>query len=297
MSMKIPAPLIAALSSIIPEQETHTSINTLFMHADAPGDPPEGTKQVKVQEWLRRANRELANPMGVIGPLIESYMEVERNEFNAKAKDLLDKILTRCNLTYIEGGHVSPGGSIPSLSLAELIRNRDLSAIETEFHRALKNITKNPREAASAAGNILESTCKTFIEDNELEMPAKKDLKSVWAVVRNELKFDPKKIEDDDLRKIVSGMLNTVDGITSLRTHASSAHGQGRSGYKLEPRHARLAVNAAHSVTSSCFPNQNIVKFVWRAGFGVARKRRIVILLKTERIKEPFYPRRSGRCV
>ncbi len=50
-------------------------------------------------------------------------------------------------------------------------------------------------------------------------------------------------------------------------------------------------------LTSSCFPNQNIVKFVWRAGFGVARKRRIVILLKTERIKEPFYPRRSGRCV
>ncbi len=56
-------------------------------------------------------------------------------------------------------------------------------------------------------------------------------------------------------------------------------------------------IASQNSIASSCFPNQNIVKFVWRAGFGVARKRRIVILLKTERIKEPFYPRRSGRCV
>jgi hypothetical protein len=32
-------------------------------------------------------------------------------------------------------------------------------------------------------------------------------------------------------------------------------------------------------------------------GLGIAKKKRIVILLKTRLIKEPFYPRRSGRCV
>jgi hypothetical protein len=41
-----------------------------------------------------------------------------------------------------------------------------------------------------------------------------------------------------------------VDGIGALRTHASSAHSEGRKGYKLEARHARLAVNAAHSVAT-----------------------------------------------
>jgi hypothetical protein len=248
--MRIPAPLIAALSDVIPECETHASMDNLFLHADAPGDPPEGNKQAKVQAWLRRANKELDDPLCIVGPLIESYMEgEEQSAYFPTARTKLERALQRCNLIYVTGGLVTPGGSIPATSLAELIRGRNLAAIESEFHRALENINKNPREAASAAGNILESTCKFFIEDNKLPMPAKKDLKSVWAVVRKELNFDPGSLVDDDLRKIVSGMLNSVDGIANLRTHASSAHGQGRSQYKLEPRHARLAVNAAHSVT------------------------------------------------
>ncbi|WP_268594539.1 abortive infection family protein, partial [Escherichia coli] len=35
----------------------------------------------------------------------------------------------------------------------------------------------------------------------------------------------------------------------ALRTHASSAHGAGRKIYNLKPRHARLAINSAHTLT------------------------------------------------
>lgn len=38
------------------------------------------------------------------------------------------------------------------------------------------------------------------------------------------------------------------DGISALRTHESSALGQGRQMYNTELRHARLAVNSAHSL-------------------------------------------------
>lgn len=41
----------------------------------------------------------------------------------------------------------------------------------------------------------------------------------------------------------------TSEGIGALRTHASSAHGAGKKQYKLEARHARLAIHAAHTVT------------------------------------------------
>jgi hypothetical protein len=43
---------------------------------------------------------------------------------------------------------------------------------------------------------------------------------------------------------------SNVNGIGSLRTHAGSAHGAGRTRYNLEPRHARLAVHAAHTVAA-----------------------------------------------
>ena len=39
-----------------------------------------------------------------------------------------------------------------------------------------------------------------------------------------------------------------VDGLGALRTHAGSAHGRGRTAYKVAPRHSRLALNAAHTL-------------------------------------------------
>jgi hypothetical protein len=80
-------------------------------------------------------------------------------------------------------------------------------------------------------------------------MPAKLDLKPVWTVVRRDLGFDPGAVEDQDLQVIITGLFAVVDGIGALRTHASSAHGAGKKQYKLEPRHARLAVHSAHTVT------------------------------------------------
>ena len=47
---------------------------------------------------------------------------------------------------------------------------------------------------------------------------------------------------------MLSGILSVVDGIGALRTHASSAHGEGRKLYKLKPRHARLAIHSAHTL-------------------------------------------------
>ena len=79
-------------------------------------------------------------------------------------------------------------------------------------------------------------------------MPAKQDLQSVWKTVRKDLGFDPGLVQDDDLKRILSGIYSVVDGIGAFRTHASSAHGEGRKIYNLKPRHARLAVNSAHTL-------------------------------------------------
>ena len=165
-----------------------------------------------------------------------------------KDRDRLSKVLTQCELQYVKGGHVRGALGSPSRSLEDYIRGREISPIELEFDRALKNVDANPREAVSAASNILESVCKIYIEQTGITAPPKQDLKSVWSVVRKDLGFDPSRIEDEDLQRIVSGMISIVEGIGALRTHASSAHGASRKTYRLEPRHARLAIHSAHTV-------------------------------------------------
>lgn len=261
MRKEIPAPIIAVLSENMPNLETHASLDNLFSYAEAPGEPPEGSKPVKVQSWLRRVNKESDFPLVILGRIIECYMELPDVEeetsswFGAPSVDVkkefkakLEAILSRCNLTYITGGIISDGSAAPSRSLAELIKGRDIPSINAEFNRALANVNSEPREAVSAACNILESIFKTYIADENLDVPQKQDLQNVWKVVRADLGFDPAALEDDDLKKILSGVLSVVDGIGAFRTHASSAHGQGRKIYNLKPRHARLALHSAHTI-------------------------------------------------
>ncbi len=261
MRREIPAPLIAVLSENMATLETHASLDNLFSYAEAPGEPPEGSKPIKVQAWLRRVNKEAPFPLVVLGRIIECYMELSdaedtssswfgapRGDVKKELKGKLEAILSRCNLTYITGGIISDGSSASSRSLAELIKGRDIPAIDAEFKRALANVNSEPREAVSAACNILESIFKTYIADENLDVPQKQDLQSVWKVVRADLGFDPAALEDDDLKKILSGVLSVVDGIGAFRTHASSAHGQGRKIYNLKPRHARLAIHSAHTI-------------------------------------------------
>lgn len=259
MRKVIPSPVIAVVAEMTSQRETHASMDNLFMYAGAPGNPPEGNKCVKAQEWLRRVNTDLSvQPLQVLGRLIEGYMEEippENSSFDDTPpatqtldQEKLTKILGRYELQYVRGGSIVGALGIPSRTLEEFVRERDIAALEHEFNRALENVDEDPREAISAASNILETLCKVYIEEQELEMPAKQDLKPVWNVVRKDLGFDPSRVEDQDLQTILTGLLALVDGIGALRTHASSAHGAGKKSYKLESRHSRLAVHSAHTV-------------------------------------------------
>lgn len=260
MKKEIPAPIIAVVAKYLPDLETHASLNNLFLYADAPGEPPEGTKPAKVQEWLRRINKECEHPLKVLGKIVETHIEITEeskpkllwNDSNANLdaefKEKLLATLEHSNLTYTKGGHISDGSSAPSKALAELIKDLDIPSIDTEFTRALANVNSEPRESVSAACNILESIFKVFIEDEGIAKPQKQDLQNVWKVVKGELGFDPKLVQDDDLKKVLSGIISIVDGIGAFRTHASSAHGEGRKIYNLKPRHASLAIHSAHTI-------------------------------------------------
>lgn len=79
-------------------------------------------------------------------------------------------------------------------------------------------------------------------------MPGTPTAKPLWNIVSKKMGLDPKEQVDEDLKKILSGLTSVVDGLATARTHAGSAHGHGRQIYNLQVRHARLAVNAAHTL-------------------------------------------------
>lgn len=260
----IPTYVISTVADTISESETHATLDSLFMYADAPGDPPDGSKPAKALEWLRRINKESGSKrLTILGRLIEKYMEEdveekpsfrvskEQIEFKKERISKIKNALERAGLSYFSGGVISKGEGLASKTLAELIKNRNIQAIDQEFDRAIRNIQISPREAVSAACNILESLFKVYIaEHSHLQMPAKQDLQSVWKIVKADLGLDASKLEERDLQEIISGIMATVNGIGALRTHASAAHGEGKKLYKLKPRHAKLAIHAAHTIAA-----------------------------------------------
>lgn len=255
LRQEIPTALLAVIADISSERESHASQNNLFTYAGASGDIPDGSKPTKAQAWLRATNKDLrTNPLAVAGKIIAPYMEgaldpEDRNDASKlKDRERIARTLAEYGFQYVRGGRIVGALGSPSRTLEEFIRDRDSASIDQEFDRALSNVEASPREAVSAASNILESICKVYIVEEGLEMPAKQDIKPIWTVVRKHLGFDPSLIEDQDLQQVLSGMISVVEGIGALRTHASSAHGAGKKSYKLEPRHARLAVHAAHTV-------------------------------------------------
>lgn len=90
--MLIPPSVIGTTAPIIAERNTHAELNSLFYSAGFGGDPPDGNKLHKCQEWLRAANKfDPENALVLFGKLIAEFMDTEviaRPSFawNAEAK-------------------------------------------------------------------------------------------------------------------------------------------------------------------------------------------------------------------
>lgn len=249
----IPVPVCSIVGDVIGRYiYSHKTLDRLFYEAGAAGDVPVGNCITKCQSWLKRMHEDVSNPTIVLGKVIEEFMEVDsafrENEQQAGRKSITE-VLARFGLSYRAGGLIlGATTALPTKALTEVLKERDLAGVDKEFERSLVNVDSDPPASITAACAILESLFKVYIEDSGIEMPSDQSLKPLWKTASKHLGLDPAAVEDEDIKKILSGMNSVVDGIGSLRTHGSTAHGRGRKAYRIQSRHARLAIHASHTL-------------------------------------------------
>lgn len=226
------------------------------------GCPAPGNNLHKCQEWLRGANKDAPDTaLERFGGVIAEYMDAElaqarpwaphpNDELDPRAR--IQAALAKEGLRYQRGGHIM-GAALtgPSRSLGDRLKEEGQEAIELEYRRAYDQVEAAPPAAVTAACAILESVCKTYLESEGHALPSKQVLGSLWTGTAARLGLAAKDVADGDLRQILSGLSSIAVGVAALRTHKGSVHGHtdaAKREYRLEPRHARLAVHAVHTL-------------------------------------------------
>lgn len=256
----IPNPIIGAVASIIPKNHnTHTNLETLFIRAGAPGDPPAGNLEKKCVNWLKRCNDDPSiDAIKVLGVVIQEYMDKKPTPslFGkggigsiADGQKKISDSLENHNFSYHTNGHIiHAGAALLTKTLKERFESGDFSSIEKEFERAVKNISKDPQAAITASSAIIESALKFYIEKFGLNMPNRMNIMDLWNVVRSNISLNSNVILAGDQKKMLAGLTAAMDGVGSFRSHIGSVHGRGKAPPTIEKAETRLAVNISYTI-------------------------------------------------
>jgi hypothetical protein len=249
---KIPLRIIAVASHVLAAYGTHTKIDRWLQLAETPAGVASGSnKEQKVRNALDALNTCASHrAIDALGVMLEDLMETDLASSAVPTwREKINQALTANGLRYAMGGQIMDATVAPTVtSIEQVIRSRNWPSLDKEYQRAFDGIAQDPPQAITASCAILESLCKIYIETERLEMPGTQTLQNLWPIVQKALGLDPGSKEDDDLKKILQGLASTAVGIAHLRTHTGSAHGRGLTAYRLEARHAHLAVGAAHTL-------------------------------------------------
>ncbi|WP_375653339.1 MULTISPECIES: abortive infection family protein [unclassified Bartonella] len=296
----IPPAIIGLLPPMFAHHYTHNELDDLFIASFAPPEVPEGTKIQKVKAWLRAINSQCEEPLEVLGNLLGDFLEKEYYDpdpsgFNPplyekilqlqKDKHTVLEKLKEYDLGYQRGGHIikneltstqelQKAGLLSTEELKKLIAEKKLSAVEIEINRALENIEKDPRGAVLFAANLLEASCKAYLDHHSIPYAenARNNLPALWKQVVKKAKTHPEDMKQENLKNqdldekdlksqdldenglkmIASGLYQIVSGTMNLRNKKSAAHGRSEKDLELinlKPHHARLTFNAAHSLS------------------------------------------------
>jgi hypothetical protein len=228
---------------------SHRRIDALFHESGFGGDPPLGNCSDKITSWIcREADVSPDDIVAKVGRVLCEFMDSDHESHN-KGRVRICGILAQSGLSYSHGGHIFGSGvSAPAKSLDDLLRKQAIPEIEVEFQRALESVESDPPAAVTAACAILEAFCRIYLQEEGVSAPVDLSAKPLWNAVSHHIGFAPATQTDYDIKKILSGFLSVVDGIACFRTHDGSAHGKERRNYRIFPRHARLAVHAAHTL-------------------------------------------------
>lgn len=126
----------------------------------------------------------------------------------------------------------------------------DANWMRGEIERLERAADADPALAIGTAKDLIETCCKTILNEIGVPVSPKADLPQITRLVAKELKLLPDDVASerrgaDAVRLILQNLSTITHYLAELRGLYGSGHGRDGKHRGLQPRHARLAVGAS----------------------------------------------------
>lgn len=131
----------------------------------------------------------------------------------------------------------------------------NLPELQNQIARLSSSIDSDPSLAIGTAKELVETVCKTVLEQRQVAVADDLDLGQLVKEARKALGLIPESIPNaargaDSIRRLLSNLGNVAQGLSELRNMYGTGHGKHGATAGLAPRHARLAVGAAATLAT-----------------------------------------------
>lgn len=138
-------------------------------------------------------------------------------------------------------------------SLRKKFDGTDANYVLQQITRMETSVENDPGLAIGTAKELLETVCKTILEERNITLEGNPDLPKLVKATAKELRLTPEDIPDeakaaDSIKRLLSNLATITNAVAELRNRYGTGHGKSASSKGLGPRHAKLAVGAASTL-------------------------------------------------
>ena len=182
-----------------------------------------------------------SEPDHVVGRVLASLIEhhVTEDKRNQELRRNCSEIVARLQAS---------GG--PELDhLVDIAPVPDMTQLRAQIERIRQAVSNDPSLAIGSAKELVETVCKTLLNEMSVESPAKPDVPALVRTTARALRLLPEDVPEasrgrDISRRILQNLASIGSGLAELRNLYGTGHGKSGRTRGLSPRHARLAVGA-----------------------------------------------------
>jgi len=150
-------------------------------------------------------------------------------------------------LNFLENNNPNP--ALPNITNSLIKVNNNY--IHSIWEKSLDRIKEDPEGAITIARTLLETTCKFILDERNIDYDSTSlDLSELYKLTATELNLAPEQHDERIFKQILGGCSGIVNGLGTLRNKLGDAHAPNGRKVKPLPRHSRLTVNLAGSMSA-----------------------------------------------